>query len=387
MMQDAPLFLPDRTLRQAAKTLGTPFVLYDAAGLRRRAGQARAAFGWSAGFSLRIPIWLNPNPTVLQVLRAAGCGVVCTTAAELRLAQRCGFAGAQVCYAPRLPDAAGEALAEALDAIFLIDDPALRPGYLPRQVLLRVCPGGKLLWRGRTAVQTEKSRCGMQPREAELLAAYYCVQGVETGLSLWLAENDAPPELYPAEALWMLDWMRAFRERTGQRLICCDLGPGPGIARRTGEQDADLAEIAAQVRACAGAETVRFSAAPGSWLMTGQGILLARAAMVRRRERPLVILDADCSVLPRFAAGYPIDVLGKRNTDVRRLCLCDVAGCGPDLRGRLAERCVLPPVSPGDLLAVRLVGASPCGDIPACLLNEDGEIIPASQLTEASPSK
>ena len=54
------VFLPARTLRQAAKRIGTPFYVYDEAGLRQNAAVARAAFSWNAGFALWFPLrWLR----------------------------------------------------------------------------------------------------------------------------------------------------------------------------------------------------------------------------------------------------------------------------------------------------------------------------------------
>ena len=85
------VFLPARTLRQAAKRIGTPFYVYDEAGLRQNAAVARAAFSWNAGFALWFPLRWNPNPAVLSILRESGCGVECTSAAELAHAERCGF--------------------------------------------------------------------------------------------------------------------------------------------------------------------------------------------------------------------------------------------------------------------------------------------------------
>lgn len=136
------VFLPARTLRQAAKRIGMPFYVYDEAGLRQNTAVARAAFSWNAGFALWFPLRWNPNPAVLSILRESGCGVECTSAAELAHAERCGFSGEQIRYAPQLPDEAGERLAAQLGAELVLDDPALRPGFLPE----RVAPA-RLAWR------------------------------------------------------------------------------------------------------------------------------------------------------------------------------------------------------------------------------------------------
>ena len=255
------VFLPARTLRQAAKRIGTPFYVYDEAGLRQNAAVARTAFSWNAGFALWFPLRWNPNPAVLSILRESGCGVECTSAAELAHAERCGFSGEQIRYAPQLPDEAGERLAAQLGAELVLDDPALRPGFLPERVLLRVWPGVRLHWRGKTVVQSAKSKFGMTKRESFFLADYYASQGAEVGLGLWLAENTCEAELYPAETQLLLDWMREFRDRGGGRMTYCDLGPGPGASRKSGIPNAGLAQIAAQVREKPQIDVKRVSAA------------------------------------------------------------------------------------------------------------------------------
>ena len=285
------VFLPARTLRQTAKRIGTPFYVYDEAGLRQNAAVARAAFSWNAGFALWFPLRWNPNPAVLSILRESGCGVECTSAAELAYAERCGFSGEQIRYAPQLPDEAGERLAAQLGAELVLDDPALRPGFLPERVLLRVWPGVRLHWRGKTVVQSAKSKFGMTKRESFFLADYYASQGAEVGLGLWLAENTCEAELYPAETQLLLDWMREFRDRGGGRMTYCDLGPGPGASRKSGIPNAELAQIAAQVREVAGTSRIRFSAAPGAWLAAGRGMLITRVLTVKERERPMIVLD------------------------------------------------------------------------------------------------
>lgn len=369
------LFLPVRTLRQAAKQLGTPFYVYDADGLRQRLVQAHAAFSRNDGFSLWFPLRWAPAPALLMLLREGGCGVECCTAAELALAASCGFSGAQIRYAPLRPDAAGEAMADRLGACYVLDDPSLRPGFVPGRVLLRVCPGGRLLWRGRTVAQCEKSKFGMTKREAFFLAEYYRAQGAETGLSLWLAEHGCEPELYPAEARTLNEWMREFYEQTGQRMTLCDLGPGPGPSRKDRAQDADLAAIAALVFEAIGAAPVKISAAPGAWLAGQAGMLITQVLAVKERERPLVVLDVPGPV--RFWPGsvfrQEMQLVGGKMDNVRQLRMYDVVGCGPALHDRISDRQILPPVKPGDLIALTGVGIhAPCEAIPA-LLWDGGE--------------
>ena len=379
------LFLPVRALRQAAKQLNTPFYLYDETGLRQNAAQARAAFSWNAGFSLWFPLRWNASPAILSILRESGCGVECTTAAELTRAERCGFSGTCLCYAPGRLDPEGERLAQSLGAEFVLDDPVFRPGFVPKRVLLRVCPGGRLLWRGRTVVQCEKCKFGMTKREAFFLAEYYASQGAEVGLGVWLAEHDCEPGLYPAVARTLLDWMREFHDRTGRRITFCGLGAGPGSAQQTDAPDIDLAQTAALVQDVAGAGSVRFSAAPGVWLAAHRGMLITRVLTVKERERPLVVLDLPGPV--RLWSGglarQTLLLVGGDLDNVRQLHMYDVVGCGPSLRDHISDRQILPPVKPGDLIALLDVGIhAPDPAIPEFLWSSDGDFL---RLTDEPP--
>lgn len=378
------VFLPARTLRQAAKRIGTPFYVYDEAGLRQNAAVARTAFSWNAGFALWFPLRWNPNPAVLSILRESDCGVECTSAAELAHAERCGFSGEQIRYAPQLPDEAGERLAAQLGAELVLDDPALRPGFLPERVLLRVWPGVRLHWRGKTVVQSAKSKFGMTKRESFFLADYYASQGAEVGLGLWLAENTCEAELYPAETQLLLDWMREFRDRGGGRMTYCDLGPGPGSSRQTGAPDAELAQIAAKVREVAGTSQIRFSAAPGAWLAAGRGMLITRVLAMKERERPMIVLDLPSPVQlwPGSILRQEMCLVGGSMDDVRQLHMYDVVGCGPSLRDRISDRQILPSVKAGDLIALLDVGVHAPNPVLPEFLWSGGELF---RLTDEPP--
>lgn len=378
------VFLPARTLRQAAKRIGTPFYVYDEAGLRQNAAVARTAFSWNAGFALWFPLRWNPNPAVLSILRESGCGVECTSAAELAHAERCGFSGEQIRYAPQMPDEAGERLAAQLGAELVLDDPALRPGFLPERVLLRIWPGVRLHWRGKTVVQSAKSKFGMTKRESFFLADYYASQGAEVGLGLWLAENTCEAELYPAETQLLLDWMREFRDRGGGRMTHCDLGAGPGSSRQTGAPDAELAQIAAKVREVAGTSRIRFSAAPGAWLAAGRGMLITRVLAVKERERPMIVLDLPSPVQLWPGSIPPAGAAPCGRQDGRR-APAPYVRCRrlrPSLRDRISDRQILPSVKAGDLIALLDVGVHAPNPVLPEFLWSGGELF---RLTDEPP--
>src|SRR6478752_6243942 len=76
----------------------TPFHLYDEAAIRANAARLQAAFAWAPRFTEYFAVKATPNPYILAILRAAGCGVDCSSYAELALAERCGFGGAEILF-------------------------------------------------------------------------------------------------------------------------------------------------------------------------------------------------------------------------------------------------------------------------------------------------
>ena len=379
-MSGIPHF-PVRIIRQVVKVLETPMRVYEEGELRRRAAKMREAFGWSAAdCCCYVPVRCCAERLILRLLRQERCGAECMTAAELRLARQCGFSGAALRYAPLVPDAEGERLAQALGAGYVIDDPALRPGYVPSRVWLRVNPGGLLMYGGKALAQCRKSKFGMERQDAFLLAEYYCAQGAEVGFAIHLTENEPAVELYAAQTQLLLEWTRAFEEQTGRTLRLCDLGGGLGVARRREDEDVSAEAAAELVRQTAAGRDIQISAAPGVWLLAQSGTLLSRVVMLKQRERPLMLLDADCG--GRIAPGNYrlVEILGKKTTDVRQLALTDVVGSG-DLRDRIAERRVLPRAKCGDIALVYGIGADRL-EIPAALLGCDGAFY---RLTETEP--
>ena len=74
--EDGALFLPVERLLEFCENHETPFFLYDAETIRRRAAQWKDAFSFCR-YRLSVPVRALPNPHVLRVLRECGVGAVC----------------------------------------------------------------------------------------------------------------------------------------------------------------------------------------------------------------------------------------------------------------------------------------------------------------------
>ena len=139
--------LPDTVFEQAVQAYPTPFHLYDEGGIRRTARALNQAFAWCPDFKEYFAVKALPNPAILRILRQEGCGVDCSSATELTLAQACGFHGTEVMFSANAMPPEEFTQARALDAYINLDDithiDLLRDhGGIPSCVCCRYNPGG-----------------------------------------------------------------------------------------------------------------------------------------------------------------------------------------------------------------------------------------------------
>ena len=139
--------LPDTVFEQAAQAYPTPFHLYDEGGIRRTARALNQAFAWCPDFKEYFAVKALPNPAILRILRQEGCGVDCSSATELTLAQACGFHGTEIMFSANAMPPEEFTQARALDAYINLDDithiDLLRDhGGIPSCVCCRYNPGG-----------------------------------------------------------------------------------------------------------------------------------------------------------------------------------------------------------------------------------------------------
>ena len=84
----------------------------------------------------------------------------------------------------------------------------------------------------------------------------------------------------------------------------------------------------------------------------------------------MIVLDLPSPVQlwPGSIPRQELRLVGGRMDDVRQLHMYDVVGFGPSLRDRISDRQILPPVKPGDLIALLDVGVhAPSPAIPEFL--------------------
>lgn len=95
-------FVDYRKAKEIAENYPTPFYLYDEEGIRETVRNLYKAFSWNEGYREYFAIKATPNPAILRILKEEGCGVDCSSAAELSLAEACGFSGSEIMFLPMI---------------------------------------------------------------------------------------------------------------------------------------------------------------------------------------------------------------------------------------------------------------------------------------------
>ena len=382
----ASAFLPARKLAAFLGRTPTPLFLYDEKSLVQTARTLFAYFAWEPGFLPLFPVRMNRNPAILRLLCSVGCGAVCQTAEELRLAAVCGFSGSRLRYLPALPDAEAEQLAHTLGAVFVLDDIHVLPERPPERAVLLLRPEGPLRYEGRAVAGVPELISGMDRPSLLQTARRLCSYGTkELGLGMQIADLCMDARLYPAIAQTLASCAAELLQKTGIAAAAIDLGSGFGVSYRPGYPAPSMEACAQALRRIWDTlpeplRGMQLRMSPGRYLAAASGVLITRAAAVKPMTPPLVLLDvqqAQCLRLAKSGAYHAAHVPLAEN---RRTLLQQLTACGPVQSGTILRQ-VLPEIHPGDAVVFEMLGAdgsscalagcTPCAEY---LLHTDGTI-------------
>lgn len=382
----ASAFLPARKLAAFLGRTPTPLFLYDEKSLVQTARTLFAYFAWEPGFLPLFPVRMNRNPAILRLLCSVGCGAVCQTAEELRLAAVCGFSGSRLRYLPALPDAEAEQLAHTLGAVFVLDDIHVLPERPPERAVLLLRPDGPLRYDGRAVTGLPELISGMDRPSLIRTARRLCSYGTkELGLGMQIADLCMDARLYPAIAQTLASCAAELLQKTGIAAAAIDLGSGFGVSYRPGYPAPSMEACAQALHSIWDAlptplRGMQLRMSPGRYLAAASGVLITRAAAVKPMTPPLVLLDvqqAQCLRLAKSGAYHAAHVPLAEN---RRSLLQQLTACGAVQSGAILRQ-VLPEIHPGDAIVFEMLGAdgsscalagcTPCAEY---LLHTDGTI-------------
>ena len=365
--QPDEIFAPDAPLRALAESGVTPFYLYDEAGIRHSAQQLLRSFASFSDYENYVPIRENPNPALLELLKACDCGVCAGNLTELELAARCGFRGSKLLYEPMVRDPEAAALACQLQARWLVNSTALLPEHSLPRVILRYHINS--LDVPNLSRRMNRSRNGMTKEQLFAAAASLHRSGTEEiGLAIQSAAYSLQAGLLARRAKVLHDLAEEVTRQTGAPIRAVYLGDGPGLPYRPKLACPSLEQEAKALEPIFAAWEPQPTVLTGvcKQLLEPHGLMVVKVLEMRRFEQSFLVLDGGFNQYLRPAlkqAFRHISVLGQSQVEGRRRYV--LSGPTFDERDRLSEGRMLPPVSPGDFCVVHDVG---CGGRAMALL-------------------
>lgn len=381
------IFVSASKLKKLTEKGVTPFFLYEEAGIRQSCQDLQRQFDWARGFQNYFPIRENTNPTILRLFLSSGLGAIACGKAELLLAQRCGFHGNQLLFAPMVRDYEAEILALMLDAGWLLNSPHLVPMQRVPRVFLRYHPYTTKESMRRPS-KAERSKNGFTETQLMDTIRLLHVRGVPSiGLALDIASSSFQPGFFTARASALFRLLPEIQTRTGVSIETCCLGDGFGPSYRPNMSVPTLEDEIVQIKEMYGqlpqglrpSLTTAFSKP----LLERHGILVMKVLETRRLSRNFLIVDASvCQYLrPALRQAYRhISILGKSQIENRKRY--QIVGYLPEEFDRFGEGRMLPETHAGDICILHDAGCGgrsmpmlyamqpPCAEY---LLRTDGE--------------
>ena len=366
--QDGHLHAEEVALAEIAAAVGTPFYCYATAAIEETYGRFAAALGDTAAlicYSLKA----NANLAVVRSLARLGAGADVVSEGELRVALAAGVAPERIVFAGvgKTPDE----LAAALDAGILqinveslaeLEVLARLAGERSREapVALRVNPDVDAETHAKITTGQAENKFGIDIGQArEIAARAAALPGIRLeGLAVHIGSQLTGLAPFRA-AFERLAALYGELKAAGHDLKRLDLGGGLGIAYRD-EAPPDIADYVAMARQVTDGLEARLIFEPGRLMVGNAGLLITRVLYVKDgAERRFLIVDAAMNDLIRpslYDAWHDIVPLAEPAPGTAQH-LVDIVGPVCESGDTFARERPLPPMAPGELLAICSTGA------------------------------
>lgn len=354
-------------LPRLAAHYGTPFHIYDEAGIRATGERLRAAFAGVARFREYYAVKALPNPRILRLMKDMGFGFDCSSIAELQLSREAGGRGEDLMFTSN--NTSHEDFLEAAKdggSILNLDDISLLPKVpeFPDLICFRYNPGERRSGNEIIGNPVE-SKYGVS--HDQLLPAFRQAKEMGArrfGLHTMLASNECNYRYMVQTAAMLLELVEEISRELGISFEFVNIGGGLGIPYRPDAAPLDLEAMGREIAELFHGFQARHGYQPALYMESGRfmtgphGVLVTTAINRKEIYRTYVGVDASMSALMRpgmYGAYHHIDVVGKAGVD--GLEVVDVVGSLCENNDKFAIQRSLPKIVDGDLLVIHDTGA------------------------------
>jgi diaminopimelate decarboxylase len=354
-------------LPDVAAHFGTPFHLYDEAGIRQTGENLKSAFAQVKGFKEYYAVKALPNPHILNIIRDMGFGFDCSSIAELVLSRQVGARGDDIMFTSNNTSQVDmeAALADGgciinLDDISLLD----KLPQVPERICFRYNPGAR---RTGNAIIGNPIEAKYGISHDQFIEAYRraMVLGVNRfGLHTMLVSNERNYQYMVDTVKMLLGLIEAAQEALGIAFEFINIGGGLGIPYQPNDDALDIRALSNEVAGLLKQFNDKYGYQPdlhmesGRYITGPHGVLVTKAINHKNTYRHYVGVDASMSALMRpgmYGAYHHIDVYGKEITKLQTTV--DIVGALCENNDKFAIQRSLPPIDDGDLLIIQDTGA------------------------------
>ncbi|MDK9707506.1 MAG: diaminopimelate decarboxylase [Desulforhopalus sp.] len=350
-----------------AEHYGTPFHIYDEAGIRETGKALKDAFAGIDRFREYYAVKALPNPRILQIMGDMGFGFDCSSIAELRLSRQVGGRGEDIMYTSN--NTSMEEFAEAASeggSILNLDDISLlaKVPALPELISFRYNPGARRTGNEIIGTPTE-AKYGVS--HEQIIDAYRLAKergAVRFGIHTMLASNELNYQYMVQTAAMLLELIVEISAELAITFEFINIGGGLGIPYKPGIAALDLVAMGREITALFKEFKKAHGYEPALYMESGRymtgphGVLVTTAINRKDIYRTYVGVDASMSSLMRpgiYGAYHHIDVLGKE--EYPQTEVVDVVGSLCENNDKFAIQRTLPAVADGDILIIQDTGA------------------------------
>jgi diaminopimelate decarboxylase len=346
---------------------GTPFHIYDEAGIRETGQKFINVFSRLNGFREYYAVKALPNPRILRIMQDLGFGFDCSSIAELLLCRRIGARGEDIMFSSNNTAADEFAAAEADGGSILnLDDISLiaKVPRMPETISFRYNPGPRRTGNSIIGDPVE-SKYGVA--HEQIMDAYKAAKARGArrfGLHTMLASNELNYRYMVQTTKMLLEAVAWISDALGIVFDFINLGGGLGIPYSPKQQPLNIYSMADEITDLflnfkeKNGYMPRFFIESGRYMTGPHGVLVTTVINQKDIYRKYIGVDACMSALMRpalYGAYHHITVIGKHPQ--QHFEKVDVVGSLCENNDKFAIQRHLPEIKNGDRLLIHDTGA------------------------------
>jgi len=353
----------DKTIQK----FGTPFHIYDEAGIKETGHHIKEAFSQMEGFREYFAVKALPNPTIMTLMKEMGFGFDCSSSPELMLAREIKSQGEDLMFTSNntsqeqfITAAKNGGCILNLDDISLID----KVPDMPELVCFRYNPGPRR--KGNKIIGNPvEAKYGVTHEQIESAYKKAMDRGATRfGMHTMLASNELNFEYIVETTRMLLGMVEEISHKLNIEFEFINIGGGLGIPYRPEQTKIDVGAMGREIFDIMALFKKKNGWAPRLFMESGRymtgphGALVTEVINHKNIYRKYVGVNASMAALMRpgmYDAYHHIHIQGKDETMDTEVV--DVVGPLCENNDKFAVQRSLPVTQEGDILVIHDTGA------------------------------